>query len=617
MDGGGTFPVGSQQTISAEANDGWTFALWSDLNSASSRTITVPAGGATYIANFGKTNEISNIWVQANPTNGGTVCCSGGYPEGALVQISATANTGWTFTSWDDGSTNNPYIISVPEDDGTFTASFLQPPAVITVLANPTNGGTVSGAGTYPVGTNVQISATANSGWTFTGWSDGNSSNPRAIIVLAGGATYTANFSQQTAVITVLANPTNGGTVTGAGAYPVGANVQISAMANSGWKFTGWNGGSTNNPYTITVPAGGATYTANFSQQTAVITVQANPTNGGTVTGAGTYPVGTNVQISATANSGWKFGNWSDGNSSNPRTITVPVSGATYIANFSQQPAMIAVLANPSGGGTVSGAGTYPVGTNVQISATANSGWTFTDWSDDNSSSPRTITVPVGGATYIANFTQYPGQTANITVQASPGNGGTVSGGGTYSIGARQQIAATANSGWTFTGWNGGSTNNPYTITVPAGGAAYTASFTNSTTDSVGDGIPDWWRAQYFGGSGTNTNSVSCAACDADATGQNNFFKYVAGLNPTNPASVFVLLIQNVTGQPNQKSLLFNPVAGGRTYTLQFRTDMATGSWAALTGFGGATTNVNNQVTVTDLSATQSQKFYRIDISLP
>jgi hypothetical protein len=45
---------------------------------------------------------------------------------------------------------------------------------------------------------------------------------------------------------------------------------------------------------------------------------------------------------------------------------------------------------------------------------------------------------------------------------------------------------------------------------------------------------------------------------------------------------------------------------------------MVNGSWATLTGTGGPTTNVPQaQVTVTDLSATQPQKFYRIDISLP
>jgi hypothetical protein len=136
------------------------------------------------------------------------------------------------------------------------------------------------------------------------------------------------------------------------------------------------------------------------------------------------------------------------------------------------------------------------------------------------------------------------------------------------------------------------------------------------TADSVGDGIPDWWRAQYFGGGGTNTNSVSCATCDADATGQKNLFKYVAGLDPTNPASVFVLKIANVTGQPTQKNLIFNPLATGRTYTTQFTTNLVGTTYATLPGIGGPTTN-GTEVTVTDLNAVEKQKFYRIRISLP
>jgi poly(beta-D-mannuronate) lyase len=60
--------------------------------------------------------------------------------------------------------------------------------------------------------------------------------------------------------------------------------------------------------------------------------------------------------------------------------------------------------------------------------------------------------------------------------------------------------------------------------------------------DTVGDGIPDWWRAQYFGGIGTTTNASSCATCDFTGTGQNNLFKYVADLNPTNPASRFAIV---------------------------------------------------------------------------
>jgi predicted outer membrane repeat protein len=133
---------------------------------------------------------------------------------------------------------------------------------------------------------------------------------------------------------------------------------------------------------------------------------------------------------------------------------------------------------------------------------------------------------------------------------------------------------------------------------------------------TVCDGVSELWRAQYFGGDGTTTDSLSCAICDADGTGQNNLFKYTAGLDPTNPASVFVLKIASVSGQPTQKNLLFKPWASGRTYTTQFTTNLVGTAYATLPGIGGPTTNAN-EVTVTDLNAVEQQKFYRIKISFP
>ncbi len=146
--------------------------------------------------------------------------------------------------------------------------------------------------------------------------------------------------------------------------------------------------------------------------------------------------------------------------------------------------------------------------------------------------------------------------------------------------------------------------------------SAFVLSDYHDLRDSIGDGIPNWWRGKYFGGSGTTTNGQSCTLCDADGTGQNNLFKYTAGLDPTNPAAVFVLTVASVSGQPNQENLIYNPIAAGRTYTVESRTNLVTDNYAALAGLTSPLTNVN-QVTVTDLNATQAQKFYRIHISLP
>jgi hypothetical protein len=58
--------------------------------------------------------------------------------------------------------------------------------------------------------------------------------------------------------------------------------------------------------------------------------------------------------------------------------------------------------------------------------------------------------------------------------------------------------------------------------------------------DTVGDGIPNWWRRQYFG-TATATNAQSCAGCDADLDGATNAAEFGAGTNPTNAASVLRL----------------------------------------------------------------------------
>jgi 1,4-alpha-glucan branching enzyme len=133
-------------------------------------------------------------------------------------------------------------------------------------------------------------------------------------------------------------------------------------------------------------------------------------------------------------------------------------------------------------------------------------------------------------------------------------------------------------------------------------------------TDSVGDGIANWWRLQYFGSSST-TGATTCGTCDFDGTGQNNLFKYVAGLNPTDPTSIFSLQIASDTNQVAQ-DLLFTPLGSGCTYMPQFSTDLVNGVWLPLPSYSGPFTN-GNQVMIVDTNALSPQEFYRIDISRP
>jgi PKD repeat protein len=121
------------------------------------------------------------------------------------------------------------------------------------------------------------------------------------------------------------------------------------------------------------------------------------------------------------------------------------------------------------------------------------------------------------------------------------------------------------------------------------------------------------WLTQYF----QCTNCVqSLMGADADGTGLNNLFKYTAGLNPTNPASVFVINPAPVQNPAGQFSFQFSPVATGRVYAPQFCTDLVSAVWLPLADYAGPVTN-GTQVTITDLDATLPNEFYRIAISLP
>ena len=144
-------------------------------------------------------------------------------------------------------------------------------------------------------------------------------------------------------------------------------------------------------------------------------------------------------------------------------------------------------------------------------------------------------------------------------------------------------------------------------VTGPGG------SSTNTLTNYITVLTPyQAWQLQYFGC--TNCPQAQPTA-DADGTDQNNAFKFVAGLNPTNAASVFVFTAAT-SNQPGTQSLIFSPAVSGRTYTPQFNTNLVTGSWLPLTNISGRVTN-GSQVTITDMNATRAAEFYRINISYP
>ena len=426
-----------------------------------------------FIDNFAidaSTPEYS-INVVANNAAWGTVTGTGTYQQGENVTITATPSTGYEFKQWTKGgetiSTSPVYNFTATED-ATYTAVFGEPEVVyynIIADVNPEGAGTVEGGNTYAAGATAYLTATANTGWQFSHWHDGITSNPRAITV-NGDASYTAYFTQLNYTISAVASPAEGGTVTGGGSYHYGDMVTLTATANEGYVFNSWSDGETNSTRSVSV-TGNATYTAIFSEEgvtTYTITVLANDPSLGMVTGSGTYPEGSVITISAVPGHQAHFVKWNDGNTNSIRDITV-TQDATFTAIFeADRMYTIIVESGDPNMGSVTGGGTFAEGTVITISATANSGYYFTGWNDGNAENPRNITV-TQNATYKALFSQDVVVTYTVNVMCNSSEG-TVIGSGTYTAGSVITIAAIPNSGYEFDKWNDENTQNPRQVTV-------------------------------------------------------------------------------------------------------------------------------------------------------
>lgn len=70
-----------------------------------------------------------------------------------------------------------------------------QNPVQLVIIADPTNGGFVSSSGEYRIDESVLIEAVANQGFTFKGWSTGNSEESFELI-MDNDRTITAYFEE-------------------------------------------------------------------------------------------------------------------------------------------------------------------------------------------------------------------------------------------------------------------------------------------------------------------------------------------------------------------------------------------------------------------------------------
>ena len=296
--------------VAGPENRGSTDGTGSEARFNEPTGIVVDSVGNVYVADWG------NVTIR-KMTQTGVVTTLAGKPgtSGSADGMGSAARFSGPWGVAVDGA-GNVYVTDISVANGNNTIRKVTPAGVVTTLVgSPGVTGSVDGTGTVarfnspfgiaadnagniyvadsgnttirrvtPVGVVTTIGGVAG----FVGKSDGigNSARfafPSGIAVDSAGTLYVADTansritkgtpsSQQPMVtISVYAYPSNSGTVSGGGMYPIASLQSISANANSGWIFTDWSDGNTQNPRTITVPTGGATYTANFSQATDTI----------------------------------------------------------------------------------------------------------------------------------------------------------------------------------------------------------------------------------------------------------------------------------------------------------------------------------------------------------
>ena len=271
--------------------------------------------------------------------------------------------------------------------------------------------------------------------------------------------------------------------------YAPGESLQIAASPASGWKFDHWivcQQGSG----CITFAGNPATFTmrADYSLQAVFLpvgaqsyTLSVNVVGSGSITpsiGSHSYPAGTQVTVTATANPGWAFDHWiADGGVARaPSSLTftmdashtlVAVFVATTLyaltlasAGLSVDPAPVTSV--PSGTGAIC---TYRAGTVVAVTATAPAGQLIDYWLIDGARTPAgSLNLPsdtVGilmnaahsvGAVYKAVAATY---TLNINAPPISGSGHTSPDSGSYPYPAGSSVPVTAipSANWYFDHW--------------------------------------------------------------------------------------------------------------------------------------------------------------------
>jgi hypothetical protein len=356
---------------------------------------------------------------------------AGGHmPQICVQRIPAHAR--WMWYNPDPSTYPNPFVgpgvpgeflifrfpVSQVPDNGEYTLQTL-------VAGAPGSIDQSISASTYPVGTEIELTATPGPTSFFDGWygSIETMENPTTITIDANKVVFARFFQGYT--LTKTASPPEAGTVQASPDEPFylyETRVDLTATPSPGWALTNWTGTFANysNPSFVRME-GNKSVTAHFiSEATAhTLTLLANPASIGSVSPSpasisSKYSDGQSVTLTATPAA--KFTEWTGDASgtTNPLTIVMD-SDKTVTANFSDT-RFINVTIDPPNHGSVTrdpDLPVYEVGAVVRLTAVPLSINAFVQWDDlFNNTHPTTpeidVTV-VADMNFVAHFTNVVG----------------------------------------------------------------------------------------------------------------------------------------------------------------------------------------------------------------
>ena len=345
-------------TLPTVSRTGYTFVGWFDTSAASggtqATTTTKVTGTKTWYArwsinsytftfdkNGGNTPSTTTITKKYNTAVGTLPTCTRNADNTYTY-----AFAGWFDTSASSGGTQLTTTTKVTSNK-IWYARWTPTYKNYTVTWDG-NGGTPSKSsssfhyndalGTLPTATRT--------GYTFKGWSTSKTGtvNVSTTTKVTANVTYYAVWTINSYTWTFDANGGTGDTT-----KTLNYNATLSTLptasrastAANNYTFAGWfdTDASTGGTQltTSTKCTGNKTWYARWTVSTRQYKLTVTAGTGGTVSGGGTYNYNASATLKATANSGYHFVKWSDGNTSATRTVTV-TKDATYTATFEQDP---------------------------------------------------------------------------------------------------------------------------------------------------------------------------------------------------------------------------------------------------------------------------------------